>query len=135
MIAWSNTKFNFDSSEHSSRRNMCHPTKLLRFNPRLLSEFLLNTDVDWAEELTTMEEILTGAKLDSEQIEEFLSHFKPIFESFQFTHPMSLSVPDNDLANHFTYEIELFVHALKSHTSRLLVDRFKRELEIYISNI
>jgi hypothetical protein len=135
MIAWSNTEFNFDISERPSRRNKRHPPKLLRFKPGLQSEFLLNTNVDWAEELKTMENILTRANLNSEQIKEFLSHFKPIFESFQFTHPVDFSIPDNDLANRFTYEIDLFVNALKSHTSQLLVDRFQRELEIYISDL
>jgi hypothetical protein len=135
MIAWSNTEFNFDISECPSRRKKHHPPKLLQFKHSLQSEFLLNTNVDWAEEQKAMEIILTRANLNSEQIKEFLSHFKPIFESFRFTHPVELSIPDNDLANRFAYEIDLFVNALKSHTSQLLVDRFHRELEIYISNL
>ena len=131
MICWKNTKLNFRISIPTVESKIHYLAQRLIFN----KDFRLNTNESWAVALPALENVLSRSNLNSEQKEEFLSYFKPIFESFQFNHPISLSVPGQDVANHFNYEIELFMTALESHTSELLVERFQRELEIYISEL
>lgn len=129
MISWKNTKFNYRITIPPEGSKIHYLAQRLNFN----IDLRLDSNENWALAQPSIESVLSRSKLYKEQKEEFLSYFKPMFESFQFDHPISLSVSNEDIANHFTYEIELFMTALEGHTSKLITDRFQRELEIYIS--
>ena len=63
----------------------------------------------------------------------FATFFKPIFESFQFEHKLSIPSSDPVIKAMIDDEIVNFQFALKQHTSKLIFERFIRELDIYIN--
>lgn len=71
--------------------------------------------------------------LTASEASEFVQWFKPIFEMFHFEFSLSLSV-DPKTAETINCEMAKFIKTLQDHTSKLIAERFDREIRIYLDN-
>ena len=92
-------------------------------------KFPIKSAREWSSITKTMSDLIIESGLSNEHADEFISIFKPIYDSFMFEY--SLKVLDE--ANNIKEEIEKYQIALQEHTNKLILDRFKRELALFIS--
>ena len=90
---------------------------------------------DWTIVSKTIKDILIEGGMTESNIVEFISIFKPIYETFQFDHSLSIPASTPEVATTINNELSNFQLVLNEHTSKLIFERFTRELDIYIKNV
>lgn len=88
---------------------------------------------NWTAVSRSIKKAIIDAGLSESIAVDFATFFKPIFESFQFEHKLSIPASDPIVKAMIDDEISNFQFALKQHTSKLIFERFIRELDIYIN--
>lgn len=75
--------------------------------------------------------ILDNISASPEQLDRFLEHFKPIFNSFEFNHQFSFENIDEKTFDQLNSEFDKFKLAMQSHTNQIILERLMLEIKLF----
>ena len=97
--------------------------------------FPTNNEQGWKKTSSMLKGLLIERGMPELEANQFVDDFKPTFDSFEFGFPFSISVSNPNDAENVRLELERFQAALQEHTSKLMMNRFAREVEIYCEKL
>ena len=98
-------------------------------------EFPTKSIRDWKVTSDLMLQILKRRGLNDKQASEFVSTFKPIYDLFQLEIQIRIPTFNPILAAQLDKALSEMQLAIQDHTTKLIMERFTRELDIFVNKL